>query len=85
MRMCARVAGDGELESVWRAKQEAQPGTALPSTFPFLDKLACGGYETQEDLTGADQYELYRIAHLDFQDADIVLMALNALPPLPTP
>lgn len=85
MRMNARVRGDGELESVWKYKQEAQPATPLPSSFPFLDQLACAGYTTQDDLTGADAYELYRIAHLDSQDAEVVLMALAALPPLPTP
>lgn len=83
MRMNARAFGDGEIEGVWRSKQEAQPGTALPSNFPFLSTLDVGGYTTQEDLTGADTYELQRIALLGTRDAQAVLDALALLPPLP--
>lgn len=82
-RMNARVLGNGQLESVWRAKQEAQPGNALPSTFPFLTALTTGGYTTREDLDGADLYELQAIALLAKRDAQVVLDAYAALPPLP--
>lgn len=85
MRMNARVRDDGELESAWRAKQEEQPGTPLPSSFPFLDVLAAAGYTMQEDLDGADKYELQHIALMNGQDADVVLTALQALPPLTEP
>lgn len=83
MRMNARLVGDTELEGVWRAKQEAQPGTPLPATFPFLFDLANGGYTTREDLDGADVFELVQIARLHRGDAHIVLTAFAALPPIP--
>lgn len=81
--MNARARADGELESVWRAKQEAQPGTALPATFPFLAQLAAGGYTTQQDLLGADILELERIAAFNSRDAQVVLTAYASLPPIP--
>lgn len=82
-RMNARVQSNGQLESVWRAKQEAQPGTPLPLTFPFLAKLEIGGYTTQQDLLGADEDELMQIAELNQRDAQAVLAAFALLPPLP--
>jgi hypothetical protein len=82
-RMNARFRSEYELESAWRAKQEAQPGTALPSTFPFLSQLAAGGYTTQQDLHGADSCELQEIADLNPRDAQAVLSALAMLAPLP--
>lgn len=81
--MNAQFILDIEMASVWRAKQEAQPGTPLPITFPFLLDLANGGYTTREDLTGADLYELVQIARLHRSDAQIVLTAFAALPPIP--
>lgn len=81
--MNALFIGDFETACVWRAKQEAQPGTPLPITFPFLLDLACGGYTTREDLDGADCFELVQIARLHKGDAQIVLTAFAALPPIP--
>jgi len=83
MRMNERRLGNGQLESVWRYKQEAQPGNGLPSTFPFLTTLSDAGYTTREDLDGADLYELYAIAGLGQRDAQVVLDAFAALPLLP--
>lgn len=74
---------NGQLEAVWKYKQEAQPGNALPATFPFLTELAAGGYTTREDLDGADEYELKAIAKLDSLSAQAVLSAYAHLPPLP--
>lgn len=83
MRMNERAMQNWGLESVWKSKQEAQPGTALPATFPFLSDLADAGYTTREDLDGADEYELKRIALLDAYSAQAVLYAYAHLPPLP--
>jgi hypothetical protein len=83
MRVNARFVGDRELAGVWRAKQEAQPGTLLPATFPFLLQLNAGGYEAREDLAGADIYELIQIARLHRGDAETVLTAFAALPLIP--
>jgi hypothetical protein len=79
-RMNARARDEGEMEGVWRAKQEAQPGTPLPVTFPFIAELAFAGYTTLEDLQGADRDELIAIALLSPRDADAVLDAYLRLP-----
>lgn len=57
-RHVARDLEDKGLELMWQAKQEVEPGTALPSDFPELSTLASLGYTTTEDLTGADEEEL---------------------------
>lgn len=72
---------DSAMAGVWRSKQEEQPGTALPSTFPYLYLLTPRGYTTREDLDGADVYELERTIPISRQDARVVLSAFNALPP----
>lgn len=56
-RLEARDLGLG-LESIWKTKQEAEPGTALPADFPLLSRLTDCGYTTEEDLDGADADEL---------------------------
>jgi len=83
MRMNERVLGNGQLESVWRYKQEAQPGTALPASFPFRTALAAAGYTTIEDLNGADECELQEIALLGVFDAQAVIAAITTLLPSP--
>lgn len=75
--------GDYALAGVWRARQEEQPGTDLPATFPFLIKLTPRGYTTREDLYGADVYELERTIPMSRSDARIVLSAFDDLPPIP--
>ncbi len=66
------------LAGVWRANQEAQPGTPLPQAFPRLEQLAAAGYTTKEDLDGADVVEL-RDAGLSPRDATTVLAAMAKL------
>lgn len=79
-RLEARVqcGGDDQLETVWQAKQEAEPGTPLPPTFPHLATLAPLGYTTTEDLDGADVCELER-AGLSARDAEEVIAAISPL------
>ena len=64
---------------MWIGKQAAEPGVALPSTFPFLSQLAAVGYTAREDLDGADVRELTRNAGLSKRDAEAVLAAFAAL------
>lgn len=66
-------------EGVWIGKQAAEPGVALPSTFPFLSKLSAVGYTAREDLDGADQRELSRNVGLSKKEAEAVLAAFAAL------
>ncbi len=70
--------GDLALAGVWRAKQEAEPGTTLPSDFPLRSLLASAGYVASEDLDGADAEEL-NSAGLSSAQADTVLAAFAAL------
>ena len=63
-----------EQRGVWRAKQEAEPGTPLPATFPALAALSAVGYTTAEDVRGADELEL-RKAGLSINDARAVVAA----------
>lgn len=81
-RTAWRDMDNSAMQGVWRQKQEEQPGTPLPTTFPFLSELATGGYTTREDLDGATVPELQRIARLGMMDAETVLTAYAALPPL---
>ena len=78
-RLIAGRRRDRAIESVWRAKQEAETGTALPATFPSLVKLTAIGYTTEEDLDGADTNELRRDVGLTQREADAVLLALAPL------
>lgn len=70
--------GDYDLAGVWRWKQERQPGTALPDTFPLLTELDAAGYTTVEDLDGADVAELVRASFTSSQ-AKRILAALEPL------
>lgn len=75
LRHGSRSGQDG----IWRAKQEAEPGVALPATFPFLSShLAPCGYETVEDLDGASVDELRELG-LTRLEAEAVLAALAPL------
>lgn len=62
------------LKQVWWGKQEAQPGTPFPATFPFQAELVAAHYKALEDLNGADQQELIS-AGLAFFKAKAVLAA----------
>lgn len=76
-----KAVEDGEPNdgNVWRGKQEAEPGTDLPSSFPSLAALTACGYTTEEDLAGADATELQQIVGLNAQQATAVLAALAEL------
>lgn len=70
---------DDDMTTQWHAKQDGEPGTALPATFPFLVQLATGFYTTVEDLDGAPNTELRDFAGLTLREADAVLEALTPL------
>lgn len=74
-RLYARLYESEDAESVWKALQEAQPGTPLAGSFPHLSVLTPLGYTTTEDLDGADEAELLR-AGLTSRQAAAVLAAL---------
>lgn len=63
-------------EPAWQAKQEAEPGTPLPATFPMLEILAPVGYTTYADLWGADRNEL-QTAGLTSRQAEVVMLLLE--------
>ncbi len=74
-RLEAVRAGDQPIDGVWRSKQEAQPGAALPATFPFRSQLVAVGYATAEDLDGATVDELVEHTALPSRDAAAVVAA----------
>jgi hypothetical protein len=78
-RLTANQERNWALGTVWQSKQEAEPGVALPSTFPYLADLAVYGYTTEEDLDGADARELREYAGLTSRQADTVIAAFAAL------
>lgn len=78
-QQCQR-AEEISAAGVWRWKQERQPGTALPETFPSLTRLAAAGYTTVEDLDGADEAEL-EAAEFSLRDAQWILSELAELLP----
>lgn len=63
---------------VWRANQIAQPGVALPSDFPSLEKLNDRGYFAVEDLDGASVDELTNVG-LSRDQANQIFAALAPL------
>lgn len=65
-------------EGLWIGKQEAEPGVALPATFPHIADLTGFGYTTIEDLDGADEFELTCVG-LSTIEAKAVLVALAPL------
>lgn len=68
-----------DIADLWRHKQEAEPGTPLPTDFIFYDELVAEGYETVEDLTGASIRELHRQLGISERDSELILAALAAL------
>ncbi len=70
-----RITLDREdsITTQWHAKQDEEPGTPLPASFPFLDRLGTF-YSTQEDLDGADVPELQSFGFTR-RDACIILTA----------
>lgn len=77
-QFAASDAEDVGLESVWRAKQLAIAGTALPSDFPAQAQLLAAKYEAVEDIDGADEQELVSRAGLTFLAAKAVIAAATA-------
>lgn len=75
----AQQIGDCAIASLLRTKQLAEPGTALPATFPQKAKLEAAGYVADTDLVGADECELREQAGLTASQAAAVLAALAAL------
>jgi len=67
-----------DLAGVWRTKQQAQPGTALPTDFPHLTRLAAQGYTTREDLDGATESEL-QLQGFSSREAKAILAAIALL------
>lgn len=78
-RLSARAQRLVAMELVWKAKQEAEPGAALPDDFAARAKLVEVGYSTKEDLDGADVDELVEYVCLSQQDAEAVLAAFAKL------
>ncbi len=78
-RFGAHAICDLALRDVWRAKQEAEPGTPLPADFPHKSSLEAAGYSTLEDIDGADQAELRKHVSLRPYEADAVIAAAAAL------
>lgn len=66
-------------EDPWTSKQASEPGTALPSGFPYLTTLDPAGYTTREDLDGATVDELREFCSLTVEQAKRVLAAAAAL------
>jgi hypothetical protein len=78
-RHMAKLAGEHALSAIWHARQEEQPGTALPAAFPFRAELVAAGYTTSEDLEGADADELVEWACVDNSAAKAIIAAHAAL------
>lgn len=77
-RQEAAALCDKGLELVWHGKQLAEPGTALPASFPFIAELEAAGYVAVEDLDGADACEVESIG-LTAPETDLVMAALAEL------
>jgi len=63
---------DSDLDLTWRAKQEAEPGSALPEYFPHQAALEAQGYTKREDIDGADAAELVRAGLTQRQATDVI-------------
>jgi hypothetical protein len=75
----ANAACDLAIASLWKSKQLAEPGAALPDGFPSKDKLELAGYVADADLFGADECELTRATGISTSQATAVLTALAGL------
>ena len=76
-RHAAAELGDVALELVWAGKQEAEPGTPLPTDFPYRPRLVAIGYLALEDLRGADECELTELG-FSSREAAAILAATSA-------
>ena len=73
----ATLDREESITSQWHAKQDEEPGTALPASFPFLSLLGTF-YTTVEDLDGASERELVSFG-LTRREATSVLCAVLPL------
>jgi len=78
-RLSANAQGLYAMGAVWRAKQDDEPGVALPDTFPSRSRLLSIGYSTKEDLVGADVDELVEYVGISQREAEAVLAAFAKL------
>lgn len=79
-RIAAKIAGDHALSALWQSKQEDQAGgVVFPADFPCRAALAAVGYVAKEDLTGADEFELWSWVNLSPGESAAVLAAAAAL------
>jgi hypothetical protein len=69
---------DNDQDGIWRSKQQAVSGTALPSDFPLLSRLAAADYTTTDDLDGADANEL-KGSGFTAREAETIFAALAPL------
>lgn len=77
-RRIRAVSEESDMALIWRSKQEAEPGTALPASFPLLSRLTECGYTTTEDLDGADDEELIELG-FSSREAKEILSAFAEL------
>lgn len=70
---------DDATAGVWRSKQLAEPGTALPADFPSRAALVAKGYSTAHDIDGADADELRVNVGLLAEQAAAVIAAAARL------
>jgi hypothetical protein len=75
----ANAVCDLAIASLWKSKQFAEPGAALPGGFPSKDKLEPAGYVADTDLIGADECELTKATGISTSQAAAVIAALAAL------
>jgi hypothetical protein len=66
------------LSMAYKGIQQSQTGTNLPADFPLLSTIQPLGYQTEEDLDGADESELVRFG-LTSAQAKTVLSAYQLL------
>lgn len=78
-RRAAEERGDLAIRDLWKGKQEAEPGTELPTSFPQRARLAELYYTTDADLVGADADELTSVG-FSTRDAAAILAAFAELP-----
>lgn len=71
-RRAAEEVGDLAVRDVWKGKQEAEPGTPLPASFPQRARLAEFYYSTDADLDGADEEELTALGFSTREAAEIL-------------
>jgi hypothetical protein len=67
------------IAAVWQAKQQAESGSDLPASFPYLGRLADAFYTTRDDLDGATVEELSDQGCFSVLEANEILTAFSNL------